>query len=159
MVAVGPPADWAGLAAWLAGRYPDVRSIGVDALAAWLADGARPRPWLVDCRSAEEQAISTLPDAHRVNSPEDGVAAAAAFAPDHPIVVYCAVGVRSSRLANRLLKAGHTEVLNLEGAIFAWANRGLPLTGPGGQTTQLVHPYDATWCALLAPERRAALLA
>jgi hypothetical protein len=52
-----------------------------------------------------------------------------------------------------LQRDGYTEVFNVEGAIFAWADRGLPLVC-GDQPTARVHPYDSTWSALLAAERR-----
>jgi rhodanese-related sulfurtransferase len=54
-------------------------------------------------------------------------AAAAALAtldPAVPIVVYCAGGMRSAKAARVLIAAGHGDVRNLEGGIFAWANDG-----------------------------------
>ena len=52
-----------------------------------------------------------------------------------------------------------THVANLEGSIFAWANEDRPLVqgdGEGaGAPTSLVHPYDADWGNLVAPEHRA----
>lgn len=42
--------------------------------------------------------------------------------PDSHIVVYCSVSYRSSILARRLQDMGFTNVYNLEGSIFKWAN-------------------------------------
>jgi hypothetical protein len=46
-------------------------------------------------------------------------------------------------------EAGYTNVANLEGSIFKWANEGRALVGPGGSPTRAVHEYDATWGGLL----------
>ena len=54
-----------------------------------------------------------------------------------PIVVYCAVGYRSAKMAQRLQALGHTNVINLEGAIFAWATEGNALEG-----SNKVHPFN-----------------
>jgi len=70
------------------------------------------------------------------------------------MVVYCSVGWRSSALAQRLLKHGVTNVANLEGSAFAWANEGRPLEAAGKPATK-VHPYNSTFGKLLRPERRA----
>ena len=54
-----------------------------------------------------------------------------------PTVVYCAVGYRSAKMAQRLMALGHTNVINLEGAIFAWSTEGNSLEG-----SNKVHPYN-----------------
>lgn len=68
--------------------------------------------------------------------------------PDRPIVVYCSVGYRSSILARKLQDKGFTNVYNLEGSIFKWANEGRPLV-QGKVTVHKVHPYNAHWGHLL----------
>lgn len=45
---------------------------------------------------------------------------------DHPVIVVCAVGGRSSRVAQYLALQG-LEAANLEGGLFAWEAAGLPL--------------------------------
>jgi rhodanese-related sulfurtransferase len=147
-----PLPDWAQLARWLARHYPEVPQIDADALHAWLHDPARQPPLLLDIRSPDEQAVSTLPGARCVaNAAQARRAVYESLARE--IVVYCAVGVRSVRLARTLLR-GDLHVLNLSGAIFGWANRGYPLV-KGGAPAAYVHPYDSRWEILLAPERRA----
>ena len=49
------------------------------------------------------------------------------IAKDAPIVTYCSVGYRSGKMAERLQAAGYTNVRNLEGSIFKWANEHRPL--------------------------------
>ncbi len=149
-----PPRDWNGLARWLAQWYPEVRNLPVAALAAWLADTTRAPPLLVDIRSAEEQAVSTLPGAVCATTERAAMRLATAHGCGQPVVVYCAVGVRSARLACVLQRAGCTAVYNLERSIFGWANAGLPLVR-GTQPVREVHRYDADWAVLLATDARA----
>ena len=72
---------------------------------------------------------------------------------NHRIVLYCSVGHRSSDLAQFLMKKGYTEIYNLEGSIFAWANEGRPVYR-GKEQVQVVHPYDKTWGRLLKESLR-----
>ena len=92
-----------------------------------------------DIRRADEFAVSHLPHARHV-PPDTSDSDLQNLLPDakQTIVVYCAVGYRSAQMARRLQALGHTNVINLEGAIFAWAEAGLPLEG-GNE----VHPYNA----------------
>ena len=136
-------------------QYPDVPTIAADALYAWFADPARESPLLLDFRSADEQALSTLPGAQCVRDTPSAQRAVRENTPG-PVVVYCAVGVRSARLARTLLRDG-VRVFNLEESIFGWANRGYPLEHDHGPAVR-VHPFDNQWAALLAPERRAKLV-
>lgn len=57
-------------------------------------------------------------------------------------------------MAQRLAKAGATEIFNLEGSIFQWANEGRPLERDGKPATK-VHPYNGTFGKMLDPQRRA----
>lgn len=144
------------------GRFPTVRHIQVDSLVAWLGDATRPPPLLLDVRTPEEFAVSHLPGAMRVQTVAEARAAlrralaagerppAAADAPyPYSIVTYCSVGWRSSELAAQLVADGiATEVVNLEGSIFAWANAGHPVV-QNGQPANRVHPFDRHWGQLL----------
>lgn len=48
-----------------------------------------------------------------------------------PILVYCAVGSRSSQVARYLDQQGYSQVYNMYGGIWAWQSRGYPvMTGP-----------------------------
>jgi rhodanese-related sulfurtransferase len=71
--------------------------------------------------------------------------------PARPVVVYCAVGYRSSALAQKLQKAGLTNVFSLDGSIFQWANEGRQLYR-GSERVKEVHPYNRKWGRLLKPE-------
>jgi phage shock protein E len=46
---------------------------------------------------------------------------------DRPMLLYCAVGGRSSTAADWLQKQGFTEIYNLVGGILEWQKQGLPI--------------------------------
>lgn len=46
---------------------------------------------------------------------------------DRPVLVYCAVGSRSSQVAGYLARLGYPEVYNLYGGIWGWQLRGYPV--------------------------------
>lgn len=46
---------------------------------------------------------------------------------DKPVIVYCAVGNRSTSAAAALRKQGFTRVFNLSGGMKAWRDAGLPV--------------------------------
>lgn len=135
-------------------RFPNVPQIQTAELGDWLAATNRIPPLLLDVRTPAEFRQSHLPGAQRVD-PGAQPATVQALIPSHrPVVVYCSVGWRSSELAERLRMSGLTNVMNLEGSIFAWANEHRPLEADGHPVTK-VHPYNATFGRLLHPDRRA----
>ena len=152
------PVRWALLNRSLDARYPDVAWITTQALADELASDAPPT--LLDVRQPDEVAVSRIPGARAV-SPHATVASLRQLDLEGRVVVYCAVGARSAELAERLAAAGVTDVRNLRGSIFAWANEGRPLAQAGGpragDAARAVHPYDDAWGTYLKPALRADL--
>ncbi len=139
---------WPLLIRWIRLSFPDVAVISCEELAERLA-GVGPTPLLIDARGPEEFALSHLAGARRL--PEPDAQGAAGLARDTAIVVYCSVGYRSARLARSLRQAGFTDVRNLEGSLFRWANLGLPLAGTGFGRPR-VYPFHPCWGLLLEPE-------
>ena len=106
---------------------------------------------LLDARPDGEVGVSRLPGAIPVDPDIDAEAFVTRFgdlARGRDVVIYCSVGVRSSKLASRvrstLQKNGALRVANLRGGIFAWHNTGRPLLDQAGGT-ELVHPYSTRW--------------
>jgi len=62
-----------------------------------------------------------------------------------PIVVYCSLGIRSEDIAEKLKKAGYTDVFNLYGGIFEWKNKGFSVFNLQNKETQKVHAYSKNW--------------
>ena len=136
-----PGMTWPAIKARIAKEFPNVKSIGTAELAKM-----ERKPVLLDVRTAAEFAVSRIAGAQRV----DPDAATVALPKDAAIVTYCSVGYRSAKFAQRLKAAGFTNVRNLEGSIFQWANEGRPLDGG-----RKVHPFNRKWGALLDAARRA----
>ena len=143
------PLEWPAVLADVRAKHPTVTQLAIDELVRELAT---TKPVLLDARTQEEFATSHLPGAEL--APDlDAALDVLARSPNAPVVVYCSVGLRSSALAEELVRHGYGATQNLEGGIFAWANAGHALVTADGATVK-VHPFDARWGALLAPEHR-----
>ena len=135
-------------------KFPTVAHISTDTLQSWLAESPqRENLLLFDAREPEEYAVSHLQDARPAASKDEALKTLQGVSSDQRIVLYCSVGYRSSELAQFLMKKGYTEVYNLEGSIFAWANEGRPVYR-GKERVQVVHPYDKIWGRLLKKSLR-----
>ncbi len=129
-------------------KFPQVKQLKVDELEDWLADSKRTAPLLIDVREETEFAVSHLKGARRVQPGILPTKQLQDVPKDTPIVLYCSVGYRSSHAATMLQKAGYTNVQNLEGSIFAWANKGHSVYLEEKTVTE-VHPYNLEWGVLL----------
>jgi len=145
-------AGWLFLKQTIRAEFPQVRQISPDMLADRLAS-EQTSLVLLDTRTKAEYAVSHLANAHQVDPKIENLASLG-LAIATPIVTYCSVGYRSARIADRLQTAGYTNVANLEGSIFQWANEGKPVYRNGSQVQQ-VHPFDSRWAQLLNSELRA----
>ncbi len=100
---------------------------------------------LLDAREPKEFAVSHLANALHVGYDDFKLSAVPdSVAKDRPIVVYCSVGYRSEKVAERLRAAGFTQVSNLYGGIFEWVNQGNPVVDDQGATKR-VHAYGRAW--------------
>ncbi len=61
------------------------------------------------------------------------------------IVVYCSLGVRSEDIAEKIKKAGYTNVYNLYGGIFEWKNKDNKVVNQEDKITEEVHAFDKNW--------------
>ena len=145
--------DWFLLKQSLRHRFPKVEWITTAQLADWLADKQRQPPVLLDVRTKEEWDVSHIPGARRLDPTAPIEKAKSGISKETPIVTYCAVGYRSGALATKLREAGFTNVRNLEGSIFQWANERRPLVRENKPVT-IVHPYSSLWGRLLNDDTR-----
>lgn len=133
--------------------YARVTHMTIDSLAQQLA--GRKDVVLFDVREDDEFAVSRIAGALQVDPGIWRSTFMRKFSGSvrgKTVVFYCSVGVRSSKLAERVqeeLKAqGALAVYNLDGGVFAWHNEDRPLVNGGGKTP-FVHPYDSHWGKLL----------
>ena len=61
-----------------------------------------------------------------------------------PIIVYCSVGFRSEKIAEKLISSGYKNVKNLYGGIFEWVNSGYDIVNTQGKTNE-VHTFNKDW--------------
>jgi rhodanese-related sulfurtransferase len=97
-----------------------MQQLSPDDLNRWLADGARPNPFLLDVREAWEYAHCHIEGAQLI--PMGTVPSRVAELPrDQDIVVICHHGGRSQQIGLLLERAGFDRVHNLQGGVHAWA--------------------------------------
>jgi len=91
-------------------------------LSAWLADGARKAPLLLDVREPWEYEICRIPGSRLM--PMGSIGASLESIDDSlPIVCICHHGARSLQVAFALERQGMREVYNLAGGLAAWARQ------------------------------------
>lgn len=123
-------------------KYPEVKHIEVNELNALI--GNEEKILLIDVREPKEYKVSTLKGAINVQH----IAALKSYPPDKKYILFCSVGYRSAQLASTMMKNGFTNVYNLKGSIFRWANSTLPVYR-GNKRVYVVHPYNRKWGKLL----------
>ncbi len=100
--------------------------------------------WL-DARAKEEYDVSKIKDAVWVGYDDFSVEKVAGIPKSAQVVVYCSVGYRSEKIAEKLEKEGYEHVRNLYGGIFSWVNKEHPIVDSLGQKTENIHAYNRLW--------------
>ncbi|MCC6278975.1 MAG: rhodanese-like domain-containing protein [Saprospiraceae bacterium] len=98
----------------------------------------------LDAREPREFEVSHIAGAIPVGYDHFDINQLPALDKVRPVVVYCSVGFRSEKIAEKLLAAGFQNVSNLYGGIFEWVNQGHHVVNEGGPT-QEVHAYSKSW--------------
>ena len=134
--------NWQSIKETIREKFPKVKHISVDDLEKMIAND--DSFLLIDNREESEFAVSHIKNAMSSQSgsfklPKDKAA---------KIIVYCSVGYRSSSYAEKLQEQGYSNVYNLEGSIFEWANKCKPIYQNNKQVNE-VHPFDKKWGQLL----------
>lgn len=101
--------------------------------------------YIFDAREEEEYRLSHLEGARYLGYQEFDKEKLAGVPKNAKIVLYCSVGYRSEKIGEKLQKMGYTDVYNLYGSIFEWANQGYPVVGQDGKPTPKVHTYNSKW--------------
>jgi rhodanese-related sulfurtransferase len=155
LLVAGRPLAFQILQSRTASKFPDVRWISAEELARWRDDPEQPQPVVLDARTEPEFQLSRLRGALPIDPYRPSLRSLRGFAKDTPLVVYSSAGYRSARVAQWLNKAGYSNVRNLAGSIFQWANEGRPMFREENRPTAMVHPYDRKWGLLVEPRYRA----
>jgi rhodanese-related sulfurtransferase len=146
------PIVWSTVFRMIGLKWPEVPQLETAELARRIE--AHEPVLLIDTRAKDEYLVSHLPGAVWAESPAQLRAAVFNAPATQLIVLYCSVGVRSSKAAAILMREGGHTVANLRGSIFQWANEGRALEADGRPAVR-VHPYNRIWGQLLEPRLRA----
>ena len=126
--------------------FPRVQHISTDELAAILEEHTDFT--LLDTREPEEYEVSHIQGAILAEGVRDALKVLKDKSREDLVIVYCSVGYRSSNIAKKLTRRGFTNVVNVEGSLFKWANENRPVFS-GDKVVDKVHPYDEDWGRLL----------
>lgn len=100
--------------------------------------------WL-DARAKAEFDVSRIEGAQFVGYDDFKIESVDGIDKDAEIIVYCSIGYRSEKVAEKLEAAGYTNVKNLYGGIFDWHNSGKSVVDSSGNETNKVHGFGRTW--------------
>lgn len=99
----------------------------------------------VDSREPKEFEISHLRNAINVGYDSLDLSPLEKVDKSQEIIVYCSIGYRSEKVAEKLKAQGFTNVSNLYGGIFEWKNQGKIVYNPSNTPTDSVHAFSKTW--------------
>ncbi len=134
-------------------KFPNGRWIDATELVRWRAGPGRAPPVVLDARTADEYGVSHLEGAVRIDPFKPSLRPLRGFSKDTAIVLYSSVGYRGARVADFLTRQGYSQVYNLDGGEFRWANEGRPVFRQDRPTAE-VHPYNPAWGLLLESQYR-----
>lgn len=99
----------------------------------------------VDARELKEFEVSHLKNAIHVGFDQLDLSPLNLVAKNAKIVVYCSIGYRSEKVAEKLIKKGFKDVSNLYGGIFEWKNEGKTVVDQKNDPTEEVHAFSKIW--------------
>ncbi len=99
----------------------------------------------LDIREVNEYNVSHIQGATRMKPDGSTISSLNKLRKDQLIIVYCSVGARSQTFGKMLVKEGFTNVVNLYGGLFYWANMHYPLVDMKGNKTERIHGYNPDW--------------
>jgi len=100
---------------------------------------------ILDAREQNEFNVSHIKNAQHVGYDDFKINGLKAIDKQTTVIVYCSVGYRSEKIGEKLKKAGFKKIMNLEGGIFDWVNKGYPVYDNKGNETQKNHGYNESW--------------
>ena len=146
-----PSLSWHSVKEMVRRDFPNVNQMSVNELKHSIDTVEASKLLILDVRAKQEFLVSHIKGAVHID-PDTDVSSLQKFLAQldrkTSIVAYCSVGYRSSAFLSKLESHGFTDLRNLEGSIFEWANTGFPVERNGLEVSE-VHPFDARWGVLL----------
>lgn len=100
---------------------------------------------VLDAREIEEYKISKIRGATWIGYDDFNLKRVEGIDKKSTILIYCSVGYRSEKIAEKLRDAGYSNVSNLYGGIFEWVNQGYSIVDSNNTETKNVHAFDKNW--------------
>jgi rhodanese-related sulfurtransferase len=101
--------------------------------------------FFLDTRESDEFNVSHIDGAQCVGYDDFKITSVSNISKSAEIIVYCSIGARSQTIAKKLSDAGYTNVKNMYGGFFHWANSGYPMVNDQGKDTAIIHGYSKEW--------------
>ncbi len=98
----------------------------------------------LDARKKEEYNVSHIPNALRIGYDDFNSKTLETISKNQPVIVYCSLGYRSEKIAEKLKKMGYSNVSNLYGGIFEWMHCNQRIVNDSSITNK-VHTYNKEW--------------
>ena len=99
----------------------------------------------LDIRKKSEFMVSHIESAKRMDPDGSTLSQLKNIDKDQLIIVYCSIGARSQTLGEKLKKEGYTNVKNMCGGLFYWANENYPMVDLKENKTERIHGYNSEW--------------
>lgn len=99
----------------------------------------------LDTREKDEYNVSHIPGAMFVGYDDFDWDKVENLDRSKTVIVYCSIGVRSQNIGKELKEKGFTDVKNLYGGIFLWADQDRDMHNERGVDTDAVHGYSRLW--------------
>lgn len=101
--------------------------------------------FFLDTREVKEFDVSHIENSLNVGYDNFNISSVSHIKKDAMIIVYCSIGARSQTIAQKLILAGYTDVQNLYGGLFHWANNDYPMVDDSFKSTAMIHTYSKEW--------------
>ncbi|MFB1021865.1 MAG: rhodanese-like domain-containing protein, partial [Vicingaceae bacterium] len=99
----------------------------------------------VDAREENEYKVSHIKDAVFVGYDNLDLSDLERVDRSKEVVVYCSVGYRSEKVAEKLLEMGFSNVSNLYGGLFEWKNQEQVIVNLKNEPTEKIHAFNKVW--------------
>lgn len=101
--------------------------------------------YFLDTREYKEFEVSHIPGAIWVGYDKPEWLAINKVPRDAHVIIYCSIGARSQNLGRKLQDKGYTNIQNLYGGLFLWANQEREMHDNNGNKTLTIHGYSPHW--------------
>ncbi len=99
----------------------------------------------LDAREISEYNVSKIKNAQWVGYDDFDLSRVENLDKNKEIIIYCSIGYRSEKVAEKLKADGFTNVTNMLGGIFEWANYDNAVIDSTSNEINKVHGFNRVW--------------